>query len=99
MVSKGKEPEATGSRETTMPRRLTNPVSRTTVQSLVDFVSKYAARGSEIAVRYRRGYRMETWTYAQIAQDANRVARELEFRGVAKGDAVLLWGEIGRAHV
>src|ERR1700735_1289100 len=76
-----------------MPRRLTNPVSRTTVQSLVDFVSKYAARGSEIAVRYRRGYRMETWTYAQIAQDANRVARELEFRGVAKGDAVLLWGE------
>jgi long-chain acyl-CoA synthetase len=63
------------------------------VQSLVDFVSQYAARGSEIAVRYRRGYRMETWTYGRIAQDANRVARELEFRGIAKGDAVLLWGE------
>ena len=63
------------------------------MQSLVDFVSQYAARGSEIAVRYRRGYRMETWTYGRIAQDANRVARELEFRGIAKGDAVLLWGE------
>jgi long-chain acyl-CoA synthetase len=63
------------------------------VQSLVDFVAQYAARGNEIAVRYRRGYRMESWTYAQIAEQANCVARELEFRGVSKGDAVLLWGE------
>jgi len=63
------------------------------VQSLVDFVSKYAAHGDEIAVRYRRGYRMESWTYAQIVQQANGVARELEFRGIGKGDAVLLWGE------
>jgi long-chain acyl-CoA synthetase len=63
------------------------------VQSLVDFVAQYAARGNEIAVRYRRGYRMETWTYARIAEQANRAARELESRGIAKGDAVLLWGE------
>jgi long-chain acyl-CoA synthetase len=63
------------------------------VQSLVDFVSQYAARGNEVAVRYRRGYRMETWTYARIAEQANRLARELEFRGIDKGDTVLLWGE------
>ena len=63
------------------------------MQSLLDFVAQYAARGNEIAVRYRRGYRMETWTYAQIAQQANCVARELESRGIAKGEAVLLWGE------
>jgi long-chain acyl-CoA synthetase len=63
------------------------------VQSLVDFVAQYAARGNEIAVRFRRGYRMESWTYAQIAQQANGVARELESRGIGKGDAVLLWGE------
>jgi long-chain acyl-CoA synthetase len=63
------------------------------VQSLVDFVAQYAARGNEIAVRYRRGFRMETWTYARIAEQANCVARELEFRGIGKGDAVLLWGE------
>ncbi len=44
-------------------------------------------------MRYRRGYRMETWTYARIAERANCVARELEFRGIGKGDAVLLWGE------
>src|SRR5271168_5493816 len=65
----------------------------TAVESLVDFVARYAANGDEIAVRYRRGYRMETWTYARIALEANRVARELELRGIHKGDAVLLWGE------
>jgi long-chain acyl-CoA synthetase len=63
------------------------------VKSLVDFVRQYAARGNEVAVRYRRGYRMETWTYAQIAQQANGVAREMECRGIGRGDAVLLWGE------
>jgi long-chain acyl-CoA synthetase len=63
------------------------------VQSLIDFVEKYAANGNEVAIRHRRGYRMETWSYARIVQGANRLARELEFRGIGKGDAVLLWGE------
>jgi long-chain acyl-CoA synthetase len=63
------------------------------VRSLVDFVSQYAAHGNEVAMRYRRGYRMETWTYARIVQEANRVARELESRAIGKGDSVLLWGE------
>jgi long-chain acyl-CoA synthetase len=63
------------------------------VQSLVDFVSNYAANGNEVAVRYRRGYRMESWSYARIVQEANRLARELEFRGIDKGDSVMLWGE------
>src|ERR1700751_6090172 len=63
------------------------------VESLLPFVRNYAALGGEIAVRQRRGYRTESWTYAQIAEGANRLARELEARGIAKGDAVLLWGE------
>jgi long-chain acyl-CoA synthetase len=62
-------------------------------QSLVEFVRQYAANGAQIAVRYRRGYRTRTWTYAQVATEANRVARELEARGIDKGDAVILWGE------
>src|SRR5271154_6565000 len=36
---------------------------------------------------------METWTYARISEQANCIARELESRGIGKGDAVLLWGE------
>jgi long-chain acyl-CoA synthetase len=63
------------------------------LESLSNFVKIYAAHGDEIAVRQRRGYRMQTWTYGRIAEEANRLARELELRGIAKGDAVLLWGE------
>src|ERR1700691_4331953 len=65
----------------------------TPVESLLHFVTSYAAQGDQIAVRQRRGYRMENWTYARIAGEANRLAREVEARGIAKGDAVLLWGE------
>ena len=54
---------------------------------------EYGGKGDEIAFRQRVGYRMESWTYAQIATAANRAARELEFRGIGKGDAVILWGE------
>jgi long-chain acyl-CoA synthetase len=63
------------------------------MESLFSFVRNYAALGDEIAVRQRRGYRMENWTYGRIAGGANRLARELEARGITKGDAVLLWGE------
>jgi long-chain acyl-CoA synthetase len=67
--------------------------SRAILVSLVEFVSKYAEHADEIAVRYRRGYRMESWSYARIVQGANRLARELEARNIGKGDSVLLWGE------
>jgi long-chain acyl-CoA synthetase len=63
------------------------------VESLLSFVKTYAAHGAEIAVRRRHGYRTESWTYARIVAEANRLARELEVRGIGKGDAVLLWGE------
>ena len=63
------------------------------MESLLTFARNYATLGGEIAVRQRRGYRTESWTYAQIGEGANRLARELEARGIAKGDAVLLWGE------
>src|SRR5277367_4133162 len=63
------------------------------MESLLDFVTSYAAQGNETAVRHRRGYRMETLTYARIAEEANRLARELEARESAKGDAALLCGE------
>jgi long-chain acyl-CoA synthetase len=62
------------------------------LESLSNFVKTYAAHGDEIAVRQRRGYRMQSWTYGRIAEEANRMARELEARGIGKGDAVLLWG-------
>jgi len=62
-------------------------------ESLLDFVEKYRAGGDEIAVRQRYGYRWQSWTYRGIAEEACRLARELESRGIGKGDAVLLWAE------
>ena len=62
------------------------------MESLLNFVTKLANQGDEIAVRQRRGYRTETWTYRRIVAEANRFARELDARGVTKGHSVLLWG-------
>lgn len=64
-----------------------------TAESLLTFARKYGANGREVAVRQRRGYRMESWTYGRIGEEANRVARDLQTRGLGKGDAALLWGE------
>jgi len=63
------------------------------VESLIHFVQAYGAHGEEIAVRQRRGYRMENWSYGKIVRHANALARELQRHGIGKGDAVLLWGE------
>ena len=41
----------------------------------------------------RHGYRMEWFTYGQIAEMAVRFSQELELQGVAKGERVMLWGE------
>jgi long-chain acyl-CoA synthetase len=62
-------------------------------ESLLTFVTKYVTHGKEVAVRQRRGYRTESWSYGRIVEEANRLARELQTRGVQKGDSVLLWSE------
>ena len=67
--------------------------SRMNRQSLVEFVCDYNGYGEETAIRYRRGYRMESWSYRRIFKEACRLTREFKVRGIAKGDAVLLWGE------
>ena len=61
--------------------------------SLLDYFDDFARRGQECAYVYPRGYRHERWSYRQIADTARRFARELLARGIAKGDAVLLWSE------
>src|SRR5262245_64707902 len=36
---------------------------------------------------------MTRWSYARLARTAFQFARELEFRGIGKGDRVIFWGE------
>jgi long-chain acyl-CoA synthetase len=62
-------------------------------QSLVEFFSEYSKHRDEIAAVSQRGLRTERWTYGRIVEEACRFARELEVRGIGKGDAILLWAE------
>ena len=57
------------------------------------FVKHFQAHAPERAYSQRRGYRMESYTYAQILQMAYGFSRELATRGIQKGARVALWGE------
>src|SRR5512143_1316365 len=63
------------------------------MSALVDYLEEFRRRGPEMAYAHRRGYRILRWSYGEVAEAACRFARELEARGIAKGDHVLLWGE------
>jgi long-chain acyl-CoA synthetase len=63
-------------------------------ESLAEFFTEnFGAHEQDCAYRQRRGYRTESFTYAQITVMAATFAGELEARGIAKGDRVMIWGE------
>jgi long-chain acyl-CoA synthetase len=62
-------------------------------QSLLEYFQPSSRPSDEIAVVWRRGYRMVRWKYAELMGTAQQFAYELQARGVARGDRVLLWGE------
>lgn len=60
--------------------------------SVADYLADFDQLGGEQAYAERRGYRIVRWTYSEIAGWAYRFARELNVRGIRKGDRVVLWG-------
>src|SRR6266567_56663 len=60
--------------------------------SLREYFDNFLQLGRESAYIQRRGYRTVRWTYRQVAETAFQFARELEKRGIEKGDRVLIWG-------
>ena len=60
--------------------------------SVVEYLNSFLQRGLECAYVQHRGYRTVRWSYQQVAEAAFRLARELERRGIGKGERVLLWG-------
>ncbi|HEU4415035.1 MAG TPA: class I adenylate-forming enzyme family protein, partial [Candidatus Angelobacter sp.] len=62
-------------------------------RTLAEYPQLHLARKSEIAYVHRRGFRTLRWTYTQLADLSFRFARELEARGIGKGDRVVLWGD------
>jgi long-chain acyl-CoA synthetase len=62
-------------------------------QTLVEYFQPDSRPAGEIAVTWRRGYRMVRWPYGILLRMAQQFAHELRARGIAPGDRVLLWGE------
>jgi long-chain acyl-CoA synthetase len=62
-------------------------------QSIGELVDVFYGHGREPAYVHRRGLRLERWSYRRVAEAARRFARELEARGIGKGERVMLWGE------
>ena len=60
-------------------------------QSLLEYLPVFLSRGNEVAYVERKGYRSVRWSYREVMSLAFRFARELEVRGIRKGERVVLW--------
>ena len=67
--------------------------------SIADYLAEFERLGQQTAYAEHIGYRTVSQTYRQVAQTAYRFARELNARGIRKGDRVLLWGPNSAAWV
>jgi long-chain acyl-CoA synthetase len=61
-------------------------------ESLAHYFRADARPAREIAVAWRRGYRTERWPWRKLSSVAVQFARELEARGINRGERVFLWG-------
>jgi long-chain acyl-CoA synthetase len=63
-------------------------------ESLAEFfLTNFRAHRDERAYGQRCGYRMQWFTYGDVLEMALSFARDLEARGIGKGERVMLWGE------
>lgn len=60
-------------------------------QTLVSFLDDWARRGEETAIAHRNGLRVVRRSYSELCDLAFQFARELDARGIDKGDRVLFW--------
>jgi len=61
-------------------------------RSLVEYLDDFLRRRDDCAYVQRRGYRSERWSYRRVAEVAFQFARELEQRGIGRGERILVWG-------
>jgi long-chain acyl-CoA synthetase len=62
-------------------------------QSILEYFQAGSRPGDEMAVVWRRGYKIERWKYKQLLACAAWFANELDGRGINRGEHVLIWGE------
>jgi long-chain acyl-CoA synthetase len=59
--------------------------------SLLEYIPDFLSWDEETAYVQPLGYRTVRWSYRKLIQTAFQFARELEMRGISKGERVLLW--------
>jgi long-chain acyl-CoA synthetase len=62
-------------------------------KTLLTFIDDFARNGDDLAFSHRTGLRTVRWKRQEVAANAYRFARELEARGIEKGERVLVWAE------
>lgn len=68
-------------------------------RSVADYLADFQRLGDEHAYAERVGYRLVRWSYREVAGLAFKFARELNARGIGKGDRVVIWGPNSAAWV
>ena len=61
--------------------------------NILEYLDNFRRHAGEPACVFRRGYRVQRWSYGEVLEEAYRFARALEARNIGKGDKVLIWGE------
>jgi len=61
--------------------------------SILEYLDNFRRHAREPAFVFRRGYRVQRWSYGEVLQEAYRFVRVLEARNIDKDDKVLIWGE------
>jgi long-chain acyl-CoA synthetase len=59
--------------------------------SLLEYFQTTTRPAREPALVWREGYRHRRWSYGELLSAATRFSAELAWRGIGKGDRVLLW--------
>jgi long-chain acyl-CoA synthetase len=63
-------------------------------ESLAEFFLEHSsAHASECAYKQKHGYRVVSFSYGDVLRLAQNCAGELDRRGIASGNRVMLWGE------
>jgi len=61
--------------------------------SILEYLDNFLRHSNETAYVFRRGYRVQRWSYGDVFRGTHRFARLLEARGVCKDEKVIIWGD------
>ena len=61
--------------------------------SILEYLDNFRLHASEPAYVFRRGYRVQRWSYGEVLGTPIALPGRWKSRGISKGDKVLIWGE------